>query len=154
MGKKRRAIFLYLAITIYLFITLINLKTYFSSKSGNGQSYSIQYKIKLISCDNAYDKYLNYKVFIDVRDENSFKFNHIAHSVNYPFYRKEEWISLFFKKFNFDDTLIVYCDSDICSLAINAGGYLIKKGYKNIYILKGGIDRWNEKKLPIINYGD
>jgi len=150
MKKKNNYLLIYFAIAIYLVITLFNILSYCNGKILGTSGKTHKKEIKQISCERAFVMLSNHKIFIDVRDENSFKYVHIKSALNFPYYRNAEWIDVFTDKFDYNDTLIVYCDSDICGLSISASNYLIKKGYKNIFVLIGGIDKWEEKGLPLI----
>ena len=95
-----------------------------------------QETIKSIS----YADYLNIDnsndfIVIDVRTPEEHNIKRIKNSININFY-DEKFID-FFKIYEKDENILIYCRSGRRSL--EAVKNLSKKGFKNIYDLKGGI---------------
>ena len=88
----------------------------------------------------SYADYLNFDnsddfIVIDVRTPEEHKIKRIKNSININFY-DEKFIDLF-KVYEKDENILIYCRSGRRSL--EAVKNLSKKGFKNIYDLKGGI---------------
>ena len=88
----------------------------------------------------SYADYLNIDnsndfIIIDVRTPEEHKIKRIKNSININFY-DEKFIDLF-KIYDKDENILIYCRSGRRSL--EAVKNLSKKGFKNIYDLKGGI---------------
>ena len=88
----------------------------------------------------SYADYLNIDnsndfIVIDVRTPEEHKIKRIKNSININFY-DEKFID-FFKIYEKDENILIYCRSGRRSL--EAVKKLSKKGFKNIYDLKGGI---------------
>ena len=88
----------------------------------------------------SYADYLNIDnsndfIVIDVRTPEEHKIKRIKNSININFY-DEKFID-FFKIYEKDENILIYCRSGRRSL--EAVKNLSKKGFKNIYDLKGGI---------------
>ena len=88
----------------------------------------------------SYADYLNIDnsndfIIIDVRTPEEHKIKRIKNSININFY-DEKFID-FFNIYEKDENILIYCRSGRRSL--EAVKNLSKKGFKNIYDLKGGI---------------
>ncbi|MAT80007.1 MAG: rhodanese [Flavobacteriales bacterium] len=88
----------------------------------------------------SYADYLNIDnsndfIVIDVRTPEEYKIKRIKNSININFY--DEKFIHFFKIYEKDENILIYCRSGRRSL--EAVKNLSKKGFKNIYDLKGGI---------------
>lgn len=76
---------------------------------------------------------------IDVRDKDSFNAGHIMGARNLPY---ETW-KMHEDVLRKDQPILLYDHKK--SLSVRAANRLRKKGYTNIYILKGGYDNWEGK---------
>ena len=74
-------------------------------------------------------------IIVDVRTPEEYMIKRIKNSININFY-DEKFID-FFKIYDKDENILIYCRSGRRSL--EAVKNLSKKGFKNIYDLKGGI---------------
>jgi rhodanese-related sulfurtransferase len=85
-------------------------------------------------------------IVIDVRTAEEFKEGHLPNAVNI------DWFSDDFedkaKQLNKSATLLVYCKSGSRSAA--AAKKLRKLEYNPVYELDGGIDKWQEARLPVV----
>ncbi|MBV7389940.1 rhodanese-like domain-containing protein [Enterococcus sp. ALS3] len=82
---------------------------------------------------------------IDVRERDEFKAKHILGARSFPYTQlKEIYVSL--RK---DQPIYIYDQSR--ALSARTANFLRKKGYTNLFILKGGLEEWTgkikEKKL-------
>lgn len=76
---------------------------------------------------------------IDVREKSEFDAKHILGARNMPLSQFKQYIPQLRK-----DQPIYLCD-DFTLHAGRAAGKLKRAGYKEIYILKGGLEKWNGK---------
>lgn len=86
-------------------------------------------------------------VVIDVRDAAEFQKSHIENAINLPLSSLEEKLPSLekYKK----QTLLVNCQTGARS--VSACKMLTKGGFDNVYNLLGGIQSWEDYKLPIKN---
>ena len=103
----------------------------------------------------SYADYLNIDnsndfIVIDVRTPEEHKIKRIKNSININFY-DEKFID-FFKIYEKDENILIYCRSGRRSL--EAVKNLSKKGFKNIYDLKGGILALDKSLLDFDSFND
>ena len=103
----------------------------------------------------SYADYLNFDnsddfIVIDVRTPEEHKIKRIKNSININFY-DEKFIDLF-KVYEKDENILIYCRSGRRSL--EAVKNLSKKGFKNIYDLKGGILALDKSLLDFDSLND
>ncbi len=84
-------------------------------------------------------------LFIDARPKQFYEKVHIKGAINIP---PEEMDSI--EKMNLpkDKTIIVYCERK-CELSKELAMELYSLGFDKVYYLKGGIDAWIAKGLPV-----
>ena len=109
----------------FLFVFLITSLSLHSQNTIESISYA-----DYLNIDNSNDF-----IIIDVRTPEEHKIKRIKNSININFY-DEKFIDLF-KIYHKDENILIYCRSGRRSL--EAVKNLSKKGFKNIYDLKGGI---------------
>jgi len=103
----------------------------------------------------SYADYLNIDnsndfIVIDVRTPEEHKIKRIKNSININFY-DEKFID-FFKIYEKDENILIYCRSGRRSL--EAVKNLSKKGFKNIYDLKGGVLALDKSLLDFDSLND
>jgi len=76
-------------------------------------------------------------VFIDTRSEDDYRLSHIIDSIHIPT-RKIESGMVDLPK---DAKIICYC---MCALSTREANMLVKLGYKNVYVLAGGLKAWED----------
>lgn len=86
-------------------------------------------------------------VIIDVRDSHEFLKSHIENAINIPLSNLEDKLSSLEKYKN--SPLIVNCQTGARS--VSACKTLTKAGFEEVYNLLGGIQSWEDYKLPIKN---
>ena len=118
-----------LLVTIFLLINA-------SSKKG-GRKITPQNLISLANDDNAF--------VIDLRDSEQFQSGHITGSINIPFLNLNKRSNEIPQD---KEAVILVCDMG--SVSPNAGEILMKEGYKDLLILKGGINEWRLQNLPLV----
>tara|TARA_B000000475_G_C15577242_1_gene274939 strand:- start:36 stop:416 length:381 start_codon:yes stop_codon:yes gene_type:complete len=109
----------------FLFVFLLTSLSLHSQNTIESISYA-----DYLNIDNSNDF-----IVIDVRTPEEHKIKRIKNSININFY-DEKFID-FFKIYEKDENILIYCRSGRRSL--EAVKNLSKKGFKNIYDLKGGI---------------
>ena len=118
-----------LLVTIFLLINA-------SSKKG-GRKITPQNLISLANDDNAF--------VIDLRDSEQFQSGHITGSINIPFLNLNKRSNEIPQD---EEAVILVCEMG--SVSPNAGEILMKEGYKDLLILKGGINEWRIQNLPLV----
>ena len=85
---------------------------------------------------------------IDVRTVEEFQSGYISRAINIDFFSTD-----FIDKFKETDSslkLILYCRTD--NRSSKSAKILIDNNYKNIYVIKGGIEEWISQGNPVIFY--
>ena len=85
-------------------------------------------------------------IIIDVRDAGEFKKGHLADAIHIPLSSLESSM----KKIELykTDEVIVVCHTGMRSTS--ACDKLIKAGFENLYSMTGGMQSWEENKLPVV----
>ena len=85
-------------------------------------------------------------IIVDVREIGEFKKGHIADAIHIPVGSLESQIKKIelYKK----DDVIVICHTGTRSAT--ACSTLTKQGFENIFLMTGGMQSWEENKLPIV----
>ncbi|MGA9855426.1 MAG: rhodanese-like domain-containing protein [Gammaproteobacteria bacterium] len=82
---------------------------------------------------------------VDIRAPKEFSEGHVIGARNIPTVELAGRVSEL-DKFK-EQPVIVYCDSGHSSQ--KAAGILVKKGFKSVYTLKGGIRTWQNEHFPL-----
>ena len=82
---------------------------------------------------------------LDVREEGEFAAGHVPEAKNIPLAKLPERAGEL-KKFQ-KKPIVVNCQAGMRSA--NACGQLQKAGFAQVYNLKGGLNAWNDAKLPV-----
>lgn len=83
-------------------------------------------------------------VLVDVRDEESFRKEHILGAANIPAAQLVKRLADLPR----DRTIVTYCWDMTCALAPRAALELAQKGFK-VQFLAGGIEEWKRKGFPV-----
>jgi rhodanese-related sulfurtransferase len=83
-------------------------------------------------------------VLVDVRDEESFRREHILGAANIPAAQLVKRLADLPR----DRTIVTYCWDITCALAPKAALELAQKGFK-VQFLAGGIEEWKKKGFPV-----
>ncbi len=99
-----------------------------------------------ISAEEAVDAYSRKAAtFIDARSEARYVSGHIAQAVR----REAAIVQEPTLSFSADHMIVVYDDrSDDCRKAKQLSSELIKRGFRDVRVLQGGMEAWNEAKYP------
>lgn len=81
---------------------------------------------------------------IDVRGREDYAKEHIKGAISLPLDELDKAKTLFKPA----DSLIVYCDSFVCSASSSAAKMLGKMGFLNVRDYKGGVREWKMNGLP------
>jgi SulP family sulfate permease len=87
---------------------------------------------------NLKDKY----AIIDVRTGFEYRHGHLKGSIPYKLGKEDE----IEKKFSKDEPIILICKTGHRSRA--AANRLVRRGYKKLYHLQGGMNTWRKEKFP------
>ena len=85
-------------------------------------------------------------IIIDVREANEFKKGHISDAIHIPLSSIEKQLKKIelYKK----DDVIVVCHTGTRSAS--ACSTLTKLGFENVFLMTGGMQSWEENKLPVV----
>ena len=123
----------YLSLPLLIVIFLL----IYSSSTKGGKKISPQFLISLAYNENAF--------IVDLRNSELFNQGHITGSINIPFDNLS-------KRFNEipenNKSIVLVCDMG--NVSPNAGELLKKEGYKDLLILRGGVNEWKLHNLPLI----
>ena len=123
----------YLSLPLLIVIFLL----IYSSSTKGGKKISPQLLISLANNENAF--------IVDLRNSELFNQGHITGSINIPFNNLS-------KRFNEipenNKSIVLVCDMG--NVSPNAGELLKKEGYKDLLILRGGVNEWKLQNLPLI----
>ena len=123
----------YLSLPLLIVIFLL----IYSSSTKGGKKISPQFLISLVNNENAF--------IVDLRNSELFNQGHITGSINIPFNNLS-------KRFNEipenSKSIVLVCDMG--NVSPNAGELLKKEGFKDLLILRGGVNEWKLQNLPLI----
>lgn len=81
--------------------------------------------------------------FVDVRSSVEFQKKHIDGAVNVRHSR------ILAAKLPKNETHVLYCTGEGCSVSKSAGAELVENGYKKVFVLDGGLAAWEAHGFPI-----
>ena len=86
-------------------------------------------------------------IIVDVREAAEFKKGHIADAIHIPAGSLDSQIKKIelYKK----DDVIVVCHTGMRSAT--ACSNLMKQGFENVFLMTGGMQSWEENKLPVVS---
>tara|TARA_B100000678_G_scaffold182089_1_gene152134 strand:+ start:380 stop:781 length:402 start_codon:yes stop_codon:yes gene_type:complete len=121
-------------LSLPLLVTIILLINATSKKGGT--KISPQNLVALSNNETAF--------IVDLRDSEQFQNGHITGSINIPFLN----LSNRTNEIPQDKSVILVCEMG--NVSPNAGELLKKEGFKELLILKGGINEWRIQNLPLV----
>ena len=121
-------------LSLPLLVTIILLINATSKKGGT--KISPQNLVALSNNETAF--------IVDLRDSEQFQNGHITGSMNIPFLN----LSNRTNEIPQDKSVILVCEMG--NVSPNAGELLKKEGFKELLILKGGINEWRIQNLPLV----
>lgn len=121
-------------LSLPLLVTIILLINATSKKGGT--KISAQNLVALSNNETAF--------IVDLRDSEQFQNGHITGSINIPFLN----LSNRTNEIPQDKSVILVCEMG--NVSPNAGELLKKEGFKELLILKGGINEWRIQNLPLV----
>ena len=142
------------------YITLDDFSLINYSKQSNSKISSIDVDLQnylvnlespeIISIDVAKDIYdQSLGVFIDSRDESDFNLGHVRGSVNIPYDPDDNYnYSLIDSLYDLDQSLVIYCSGEGCSLGGDLAYSLYEKGFLSITYFEEGFPIWKELEYP------
>lgn len=84
--------------------------------------------------------------FLDARDVSDYSAGHIQGALNIPFHEIEKYKDRF-NDLPKDQVYVTYCSS-ACDVSIDMAYYMVKLGFKKVYIFHGGWDEWKNAGYP------
>ena len=84
---------------------------------------------------------------VDVRTPEEYKKGHVKNATLIDWKKREQFEKQTAKKLNPSKPVYLYCAAGVRSHA--AAEFLRSKGFKLVYELDGGIDKWKEEKKPL-----
>lgn len=87
-------------------------------------------------------------IFVDARSLEDYREGHILCARNLPLKDVDERFDSAMAGINLEETIIVYCDGEECSLSEELAKELFFRGYENVKVLVNGWSRWVEAGLP------
>ena len=121
-------------LSLPLLVTIILLINATSKKGGT--KISPQNLVELSNNETAF--------IVDLRDSEQFQNGHITGSINIPFLN----LSNRTNEIPQDKSVILVCEMG--NVSPNAGELLKKEGFKELLILRGGINEWRIQNLPLV----
>lgn len=104
--------------------------------------------IKEINSAKAYEMSQNTDlIFIDARDQWEFSKQRISGSINIPEFSFDS-SSPVVNSLNKNSKYIIYCSSEDCNISFKLARELQKVKYKNLSIMKDGIEGWRKNNFP------
>jgi len=88
-------------------------------------------------------------LFIDARSKADYQKCHIKNAINLPEHNFDMYLDEFMSQTNPQQTLITYCGSIDCPLGAHLAEKLFFMGFDQVYHLHGGLDAWQDNKLPV-----
>ena len=82
-------------------------------------------------------------IIIDVRAPDDFNEGHVPGAINLP---KGSWGKI--SGLQFEQTMIIYCYSISCPLAVKAMQQFVRYGFP-VMEMEGGFEAWKENRLPV-----
>ena len=87
-------------------------------------------------------------VFIDARDVEDYDSGHIQNSINIPFDDYENYENEI-DSLNSEDTYIIYCNGEECSLSLDLAEYFFNEMlFEKVLIFEGGWPVWLDMEYP------
>ncbi len=105
----------------------------------------------LIMIDEAIAMYQsNNTVFIDARFPEDYEMGHIKGALLLPFEEYDDYIDEIRSEVPKDAPIVTYCSEEDCDASLYLARILREdEGYKEIYTLYGGYEKWLEAQMPI-----
>lgn len=104
-------------------------------------------EVRRMSIDELKSRMNQEKPFIlaDARDVDSYDSSHIPGSIPIP----ADEVDQLADNYNRDLDVITYCGSYQCTASTAAAKAFLRKGFRNVWDYKGGIQEWQEQGNPL-----
>jgi len=86
--------------------------------------------------------------FLDARSFDDYREGHILCARNLPLKDVDERLESAMAGIPLEETIVVYCDGEECSLSEELAKELYFRGYENVRVLVNGWSRWVEAGFP------
>lgn len=108
---------------------------------------------KHLSLDQTYQIYREGRaLFIDTRYKEEFQEGHIKNALNLPAKSSMDEIMTFLQTITKEEIIITYCSNPYCQYGKRMAGFLLSRGFENVYVFIDGYDAWKTKNLPVEAY--
>lgn len=87
-------------------------------------------------------------IFVDARSSDDYCEGHILCARNLPLKDVDERLDSAMAGIPLEETIVVYCDGEECSLSEELAKELFFRGYENVRVLVNGWSRWVEAGFP------
>lgn len=87
-------------------------------------------------------------IFVDARSLEDYREGHILCARNLPLKDVDERLDSAMAGVPLEETIVVYCDGEECSLSEELAKELFFRGYENVRVLVNGWSRWLEAGFP------
>ncbi len=91
----------------------------------------------------------NSALIVDVRSKDIFLKGHIPNARSIPLSKFDDLIGDFYKTWQLDQKMVVYCSSPECTDSHTFATKLFKMGYENVLVFPGGFNGWKKEGLKI-----
>lgn len=88
-------------------------------------------------------------VFVDARMDIEYSEGHIAGALNLPTDSFDYIYPDLAEELQKKESIVTYCDGEMCELSHRLADELRAKGLKNVYVLRNGWSLWQLEKLPV-----
>ncbi len=85
-------------------------------------------------------------IILDARSEKYFEKSHLPSAINIPYKEAEKYYDKVLDYLPKDSLLIVYCNSENCTLSLRLAKKLKEWDFTQIRVLKGGFSEWTRLK--------
>ena len=88
-------------------------------------------------------------VFVDTRDEEDYSRAHIQRAVSLPASTKEQRFESVQPLLPEEARLVLYCSGPECEMARQVSHFLVRLGYRNLFIMEAGFPAWDKAGYPV-----
>lgn len=88
-------------------------------------------------------------VLVDARDAEDYAKRRAKFAINLPYHGYEAYVGDFEKIMDKRKPVHIYCYGSECGLSIRVAKRLILRGYKEVRVVRQGLDAWEKAGLPI-----
>ncbi len=87
-------------------------------------------------------------IIVDARERVFYEKGHIKSAINIPYNEFEIYPEIFLNLLKKDKDIIIYCEGGYCEESFIVAEFILKYGFKNIYVYIDGYPEWEKRGLP------